>query len=359
MRALERALRETLIDASSDARFNSPKNFKRIEANAQALAKLAHGLEKKNAAPDADPSIQIFSQLFAQEADEAHKMLKIGQRTYARSILRALPGYCIACHTRNATGPQFEGIWDSPEVAQLGSLEKANYLAATRMFDKALDQYEQIISSPKMASTRPFEWEKAVRSALAIAVRVKKDPDRAGAVVDRTLETKGGPFFVREQAIKWKESVKQWKEELPRQPKTEEGLYSEAVRLIAAAKSAQKYPADRSADVIYLRASATLHDLLSAAPGGPRAADALYLAGVSYEVLQGLNFWDLHEFYYLACIKQAPHSEVSRNCFNNLEESVYAGYTGSAGTDLPPELEFKLQELEKLSRPAEAPKRPQ
>ena len=37
MRNLEVSLQELLVDVSSDERFNSPKNFKRIESNAQKL----------------------------------------------------------------------------------------------------------------------------------------------------------------------------------------------------------------------------------------------------------------------------------------------------------------------------------
>lgn len=371
MKELEVTLQSLIADVTSDEKFSSPQNFKRIQKSAESLAKLAHDLNgKKVKALDhddgsgrdvADPSLKIIASLFADEASRAQKMLVYGNRSYARDLLRAMPGYCIACHSRNSAGPQFSSGWADPGPSSktgqgMSTLEKANFLAATRRFDQALDQYGQLVSSPVLPATSPFEWERAVRSSLAISIRVKRDPERAMAVVNEVLNAKKAPYFLKEQAQRWKESLIAWKAETPREAGTEEGLYTETVRLIAEAKSLQKYPADRSADVVFLRASASAHDLLSRATKGKRLADGLYLAGLTYEVLQGQNFWDLHQLYFLACIQEAPHTTLARQCFKHYEESVYSGYTGSAGTHIPAAIALKIQELDELSAPTAAQK---
>ena len=140
-----------------------------------------------------------------------------------------------------------------------------------------------------------------------------------------------------------------WKNEIPRQAITEEGLYSEALRLTAEAHRLQKYPLDRSADVIYLRASAALHHLLQVAPEGRHAGEAFLLAGLCYEVLKPLNLEELHEIYYEACIKKVPHSATAELCYHRYEESIYMGFTGSGGTDIPQDVKEKLGKLENLA----------
>jgi len=352
MRDLESTLQDLLVDLNSDERFNSPKNFKRIEKNAEKFAKLAKELKsRKGASPDADPSIPIIASQFAEDANHAYKALAFGHRSYARDTLKSMTGYCIACHTRTGGGPSFQSLTMSPAAEALKGLDRADYYASVRQFDRALEEYERIISEPSNPSEKSYEWERAVRSGLAVAVRVKKDPERALAIVERVLAAPKAALFVKEQAVQWKESLKAWKAEPSALPQTEEGYYARAMRLIAEAKTKQEYPMDRSADMLYLRASAAVHDLMSFAPNGIHATDALYLAGICYEVLNDLNLWDAHEFYYLACVLKSPHTERSRQCFKRYQESVFAGYTGSGGTHLPSEISERLRQLETLSDP--------
>ncbi len=356
MKGLQKALQELLVDLSSDKRFEDPRNFKRIEQNALLLSKLAHDLKPSDPAapaaksPDSDPTIPIISSQFDQEAQHAYKNLKNGHRSYARGVLRSMTSYCIACHTRSGAPSLTPSVTDSALQALSGN-EKAEFFAATRQFDRSLEEYERVIGDSKNAQTRPFEWEEAVRTGLAIAVRVKKDPDRALGIAEKVNSTPKAPFFLKEQATQWAKSIKDWKAEPSTKAMTEEGFYAKAVKLMAEAKSLQKYPADRSADVLYLRASAAVHDLMSFAPNGKHATEALYLAGLSYEVLDGLMLWDLHESYYVSCIKRAPHTEIARQCFRHYEQSVYDGYTGSGGMDIPLEVRLRLEDLDRLSKP--------
>jgi hypothetical protein len=352
MRVLEKTMGEILTDVSNDTRFASASGKKRIDRNAQKLAKIAKELKKKAAtAPDQDPSILIFADRFAEDASHAALTFHQGQRSYARTVLRSLTNYCVACHTRTNSGPTFAGYSTDSLASSLKGVEKANYFAAIRQFESAQSEYEKIVANASIAKDRPIEWESAVRAGLAIAVRVRKNPDEALKIVDLVLGTPKSSYFLKEQAAAWKKSILKWKAEIPITPKNEEAYHSEAVRLMAEAKSAQAYPADRSADVLYLRAGAAAHDLLSYAPDGIYAADGFYLAGLSYEVLQNSGLWDVHEFYYLACIYRAPHTEKARVCFRNYEESVYAGYTGSGGTFLPARVQERIDSLAELSKP--------
>ena len=342
MAELYQTLSDLLPDLVSHERFYDQKNYAKIQKNAEKLTDLSHLI-----APDADPSIGYISNMFEDESKRAVAELKRGNRTYARNILQNVTGYCIACHSRNNTGPQFPLLKLNESIKKLSRFEKAEFFAATRQYDQALEEYQAVLADPKLAQTRPIEWERAARNALAVGIRVKNNADTAMIIADRVMSTPTAPLFLRENATAWKKNIEKWKTEPARKIETTEGLYAEANRLIAAALEAQQYPADRSGDVFYLRASATLHDLLGRAPKGKHAAEALLLSGIAYEALRDMGLWSLHEFQYKGCILAAPHTDVAKNCYTRLEESIYAGYSGSGGVSIPADVLRELKELKK------------
>jgi hypothetical protein len=346
MQELYQTLAGLTADVTSDARFEARANRGRIDSSARKLMDLAHDLTRKGmAAPDSDPSIKLLAGAFQEQTRMAYIALKQGNRDYARGLLSGISGYCIACHTRNSAGPSFGSLPLAPDTRATGLTDQGRFFAATRQFDRAFAAFSQVVSDPVAPVTRSLDWTRSLRYALAIAVRVKRDPDVALALVDQVLAAKNAPFFVKQDAKLWRASIELWKKELPRRIESEEGLYLEAQRLTAAAREAQKYPSDRSADVIYLRASAVLHELLQTAPEGRYTNQALLLAGVCYEVLAPASLEDLHELYYEACVKRASGTPIADACYQRYEQSVYLGYTGSAGTDLPAEVRQKLERL--------------
>ncbi|MBC7385133.1 MAG: hypothetical protein H7301_03095 [Cryobacterium sp.] len=350
MRSLEATLNKVLVDTSSDSRFNDRKKFKSIERNASQLAKLAHSLfEKPGQSPDQDMSQALIGKDFATEADYAASTLKAGHREYARVILNSIAGFCIACHTRTAIGPQFASSKVAPEVEALPPLAKGNYFVATRNFDRALAEYQKITQDSDQAIADPFAYERALRAGLSVAVRVKKNPDLGLRLVESVIVNSKSPYYMKAQALEWKKSLLEWKAEKTFDSKDPGKIFEEANRLVMKARAIQKFPADPSADLVYLRASGLLHEFLSSAPTGLIASNAYYLAGISYDVLKDYGTRDFSEFYYRSCISTSPYTEISKDCYRRYEESVYLGYTGSGGTYIPPEIRARLNRYEKLS----------
>lgn len=350
MQSLYKTLSDVLTDVTSNRRFNDPENKLRIQMETDELARLAHDLNRKNMVrADADPTVEMVAEMLGSETKRAASELKRGHRTYARSILLSVPSYCIACHTRNSTGVEFAELPIEPSTKSLTPIERGEFYAASRQFDRAQDQFKLIIQDSKFAAVDVFDWQKAVHHSLAIAVRVKQDPSQAKEIVQAILKTPNAPFFMKQDAKSWLASINEWQQESPRHAASEEGLYSEAVRLLARARETQKYPMDRTADIFYLRASAATHDLLQVAPNGPHSSEAFLLAGLSYEVLNPVNLENLHELYYGACIRKAPHSPTAEICFQRLEQDITQDYTGSIGVDIPEDVRQSLENLQRLA----------
>ncbi len=365
MQKIYQTTTDLLIDTSSDARFNQPSNFKRIEKNVQTLATLAHeismsslkedGGKKEMVSPDLDPSVPIIASLFEEQSKRAYDAYKSGHRAYSRNVIRTITGYCIACHTRSASGPDFSKIPTRPEVEKFSHIEKALFFIATRRFDPALEELNKIIIDQSIVKNNPLEWEKAIRYSLALSVRYYNDPKKSLGLIKNVIANETAPIFIREDAELWKKSLEEWANEGTRKLTTEDGYYAEAMRLVTKAKDAQRFPADRAGDIYYYRLTTIVHEMLKNFPEGSHTSEALLLLGLSYESLKDLNLWNLHEMYYESCIRKTPHSEVARSCYRHYEQTIYVGFSGSGGFSVPDDIKAKLKELSKLSGPSDKP----
>lgn len=351
MQELAGVLNDLLPEIS---RSNVPASDNLVK-NAKRFSELVHSLDVQPGGmsllpPDSDPTLTLVQNAFEKETKRAYRAIKEGHVDYGKAILRTATGYCVACHSRNSNGPDFPTFQLSPKADTLTSFEKAQLLAATRQYDGAIDTFAALARDAAYAKARPLEWNRAVKHALNLAVRVKEDPDRALAILSGVPSAVAAQFMMQDMA-QWKKSLEAWKKEKDSALNSEAALYRKAKKLIDQARSMQQFPIDRSADVLYLRASALLHNQLKRAPQGPLAAEALYLLGKSYEVFGDLQNERWHELFYEACIRNRPHSPVALSCYEAYESSLYFGYTGSGGTALPDDVQTSLAELKTQASP--------
>lgn len=352
MKKLYKTLSEVLTNSSSAERFSDKSNRSQIEDQLKTLSSLAHTVnDKKFAGDKVDPTLTILSGYLSEETNSAYSAFKNGKYEYARGIVRSLPSTCIACHSRNNLGPQFEKLDLEPSDKLLKPIELAEFYAGTRQFDRAEKSFLSIIENAETASNDPYAWEHAIKQSLAIAIRVKKDIPLAKKIIDTALTQKKAAYTTRADLTQWKKSIDKWAKEPKVSVKTEKGLYNEGMRLISEAHQLQKFPVDHSADMLYLRASSVYYDLIQAAPNGKHVSEALMMQGICNEVLSPRGFEDLHRHYYDACIKKTPHSPIAMDCYRRFERSIIHGYTGSAGTAVPEDIKQKLLDLFSLAMP--------
>ncbi len=350
MQKLYLTLSDLLTHSSSEERYSDKNNRSKIEEDLKSLSTLSHSMnDREFKGEKSDPTLGILSGYLREETATAYEAFKTGKTEYSRNIVRALPGTCIACHSRTNQGAQFEKLALEPSAGNLSIVEKAEFYAATRQFDRAEKGFLSIIENEKTATEDPYTWEHAIRQSLTIAIRVKKDPELAKKIIDSALIQKKAAFYVRQDLSQWKKSVDQWLKEPKRTIQSEKGLYAEGARLISDAHKLQKFPMDHSADISYLRASSIYYDLIQIAPNGKYTSEALLMEGICNEVLSPKGFEDLHRLYYESCIRKSPHSGIAMDCYRRYERSTVQGYTGSAGVSLPDDIKQKLLDLFTLS----------
>lgn len=352
MQSLRQLMVSLLPDLTSEKRF--VKNQRQVKKNVQALVRLSGQIHKESSVftqttpgKGMDPSMKVMAALFSDELKRANEELKRNNPRYARSILRTTTQYCMACHTRNEKGPHFQNL-ALPKNSGFSLFEKAQFLGATRQYEAALQAYSQIIKTDSLAKESPFQWEESVYQALIISVRVQQDPKVTLELLDSVMGAKAAFSFLKSDAQKWKIAVNQWKSE---QKPEGEDLLHQAKELIKKGRHFQEYPADRAGLIYYLRASALLHDYLGTSPTDSKvSAEAMFLLGRAYESIKGFRLWTIHELFYASCIYRAPHTEVAKECFDSYEQSISAGYSGSAGTFIPSDVKKTLNKLRILAQ---------
>jgi hypothetical protein len=342
-----------LFDA---AKFSDPKNTPLLKKAIHEASERVNGLDFSRHGDGAsqkqflnDPALAYVGSRLKEQLQAASEAFENRQFEYARYALTQSTTYCISCHTMGQVGNQF------PTSALLSGLSSATpreriaFLAATRQFDAALIEFSSYVNEVKLKGPGFMQTERnPIRVALAVAIRVRNDPSEGLALLNKISTLPGLSTETTETIAAWRKSLNAWINETPTPEHLQPNL-EEADRVIARARAAQRYPFDERADIEFLRATAILHGILRSSPAESVRAQVFWRLGDSYQVLQELGLWGLHEFYFESCVRAEPHSKVAEKCYASYEESVSDGFTGSAGKKLPAPIASHLQELKGLA----------
>lgn len=343
---------ETVLDlqeyAASPGPLRDPKNYDEIVKLIDRLAGIAHVIPQVMGTQR--PGLTAIATIYSEYLADLKSGLKTGNPIYLRNQIRTAAGFCFECHTSGTDREGFEDPGKRVEALKLRPFQKAEFLTATRQFDKALAIYKELLSREPTNAATSTELAHAVRNALILAVRVKQDPKLAQEILDRVEARKDLSGFFRGQLGAWKKDVSEWKTERPLGAEVPAVSWLEkARRLVDRARKLQAYPADHAGDVSYLRAIASTHQALARKADDALRAEAFQILGAAHAVLEDPLLWNLDEYYLEACIKAAPHTPTARSCFDRWMQETTFGYTGSAGTNLPGEEGQKLEALRQLA----------
>lgn len=337
-------LPEVAMPTPTDAAARTARD-ERLRQHARALAGLAHGMATSRRLPDSDPTVPLLSAKLETSVAELTK--RDGERL--RDAAFVVAATCIGCHTRTDRGAPRPRASLAPVDSKLPAWLRADVLSATRRFQEARAAYRAAVADERLAEQEPLLWERAVKRALVLDVRVARDPQAALALVERVLATPAGqPLW--QDAVGWRGSLRRWAAEKPK-PDSLAELEAQAQRLLDEAAGLERTPDGSGADVLYLRATAALHELLAREPPPPVRAQALAGLGLAYEKLKDVDIWALYATYDEACIEATPHSLLAGECFERLERALKEDYLGNSGGALPADIAEKVTRLRALAAP--------
>ncbi|MGZ3775242.1 MAG: hypothetical protein ACXVCY_03780 [Pseudobdellovibrionaceae bacterium] len=350
MQIMKSTLTDLLPYASNSEAFNAPQNAMKIQDYLQKLTNGAktltqfHGQLKNTQ----DPTVGFVAQSFESNMASIQESISKGRRDYARFLILNTMSYCIECHTRTNSGPQFFGSETNKATLSLDPVERVEYYISTRQFKDALKTIEDTLKQNK--DTSLFANEKLIRYGITLTVKYFQDPAAALKLLKLASSTATIPFFLKRDIKSWEGSLNDWKKEKSSSSSNVNSKIELAKNFISKAENVDsKLNSLHAGDVLLLRANAILTGLFNETLTTAQKTRVLFLIGESYRLLPEHLFWTLHESYYEACIRTSPHTIQAERCYDAFEDSVLQGYTGSAGTYIPESTQKQLNELKKLA----------
>ena len=223
--------------------------------------------------------------------------------------LRELTRYCVACHTKTASGSSHFSQSMAQATNGLNDIEKGQFYMAIRQFEKALIHLETGLTNRDWAQKNPRDWNKAAMQMLIVTVRVHDNPNLTLEMISRLFDTKAYPRQLAAAARVWRKDAKAWAEKGKKQASLD-GLAD----LLKQAKEKDSQ-LEYSGLILNLRAQARLSRYLEA--GGLSAKSeqsVLYFSGVLTKRLERLNFSGFAQSYFKACLEIDPTSQWGQLC---------------------------------------------
>lgn len=349
MQNMAKDVRELIPYLYDREAFHSPKNRDVIAATLKDWSEHAHKITPKMGEQllGDDPLVAFSLQNLESDLKRSYQAFELSQLEYSRSVAKSSLNHCFRCHSLTQIGSTAH--WELQNISQLNlsPTERADLLVASRKYDQALQYMEQLIGSDEFVQTHPFDYEAILRRYLALIIRAENNPSRALLEMDKVASRPDLPHYILEQVQGWRVSLQGWIREGKKNPHKMSPV-AHAQEHINEASRLQQFPQDHAGDVEYLRATALLHDSLKKHLKPAEEAQALYLLGRAYEVLDELGSWNLHETYFESCVRKAPKTSFAKLCYARLEASVFQGYSGSSGTHIPAYERDKLKTLKDM-----------
>jgi hypothetical protein len=339
------AMRFLLPLSIDDERFSDPAQRKQILAALELLERSSGRLESHGRRLEAP-----FSHLSRSLAVQSRDILERYQEGYtheARFLILELTETCVACHSRlpsEADPVRSRGFVEQSEVASLPLDERAKLEYATRQFDRALATYESLFASPK-ASPTDLDLTGHLDDYLELCIRVKGDYARPKRTFTLFAQRSDLTPTLRSEVEHWIESLDELEKRTP-----DPDPVAFARTLVEEAQDTKRFRDERDALVNYVAASGILHRYVTGHAGTDgKVAEAYYLLGL-IETKIGRSFWlSQAEAMLETSIRLAPGTPTAQRAFALLEDFLVAGYTGSDGTHVPPDIQARLDALQKIA----------
>lgn len=334
---------------ASEIAFTDKKNETKIS---QALKNLEQYFENLKHHPEVSTTgFSINRQTMLNQIRETNRIFNGPKKSFARHKLNSSLGLCISCHEQLPKTCQLKVLNDAePTHQKIDSFEKADFLFTTRKFDDSLKFYNDYIRNFKNNEGDISKLHSALNRKLSYYTRVNCSFENGIKSFKEDLKNQNLPLSIREQIASWEKELakdRPW-EQLSGQNTSEKEMRTFLDKHVI--------PANRNAPIIglfsYLEVndliiSGILYEFLNSHPKSKLVPEVLYWLAKLDKRLNYNIFYSLGDFYLHECMEKYSKTPFAKKCYKEYEEDVIFSYTGSAGTELPPEATKELKELKK------------
>jgi hypothetical protein len=342
------SLMELIPFLADKAAFQDQRNQEHIQKNLRQL---------DDAFKAANHEALLKNELFApslaltrENLSESAQAFEKGKKDFAHWRLKELTAQCLDCHTRLPVGHSSsfqdgqrridEKKVKTPYNLGIAQLIVRLYPEAKSTFTRAVD--DRLLKKQFQDIILPL------KQILLIHTKIQRDPEGMLSVIRHYESRQGFSRQDRDTMKTWKERLEIWN----KSPYKKAHLGSEEeVKKFINERLEPLFKQDvylGKFDVDLLFASGLLSNFFFENPQSALAPDLMLWLGRAEKYLQRENFFGSGDHFLKLCVKRWPASAAAKKCLDEYKESMTFQFTGSRGTDMPPEIQSELKELEAL-----------
>ena len=358
MRQLLEQLSILKKDMVSEDQFTDKKNHIRI---LEALTQFRKTAEKSAHFSSLNTENFRFSrEVLEEQIRETEHLFRSGSKSFARWKLNSVVTMCAQCHAQLPSQKQRFSEFSDPKKFS-SQMDQAEFLFATRAYDKAQEIYERAVEGYPENKLSRDDLERSLERLLTLYARIRRDPQTALQKFRSFEANPKIPTFIRGTLRSWNQQLTSWTQEAPSKTefKSEKGLLEFAQNELSTKTKGGNIGADSPHLVTILRTSGLLYEALWRNQATENLPEFLYLLALSEKAISINFFYSLSSMYLRECIVRGSGKPVARKCFQELEAETLSGYTGSRGTDVPPEVLKELDHYRQLLEPKNPDKLPE
>jgi len=320
--------------------FADKKNDVSIREGLHSLSEISKRLDHSSRLSTA--AFQVSADALQSHLREMSEAFSAGRKEYSRKLLVATLDGCSSCHTQ-VPGRALPGWTFRKEEIKGDDFERAEFLFAVRHYQEALNHYAVFIQKFNPKKDDAERLETALRRELVIYVRVLRDPASGIKTLEPHLKNKSLPKAIRSDLEGWIMGLKKLSkvpapDPLKASAEEVERFTKKTLDPILKKTGVRFQP---ESFVGILAASGLIFDLVNNKPSALTPELLRRLALCDALISQGYYF-SLTDNYLRECIVRFPTSPGAQLCFSDLESSLTAAYTGSAGTNIPQDVKDEI-----------------
>ncbi len=332
---------------ASESRFTDAANAGEISGALGTMTDLSRAVNHEERITQT--GFQVPGALLTRQLEEIEVIFATGNKSYALTSLRSTLGVCMACHTQLPAVST--GFTEANEDKVLEDpFAEAEFLFLIRNFDAALKLYSEAIQGYPRNGAQPRALETALHRQLYYYTRVARDMEGLSATLrnDRGNPQLPAPF--QQQVDGYIAAVDALgNEPYPRFTKQQDtALRSYAQAQIDEEASGGFNLGTPEKVLAWLQFSSVLYEYLDEHPQTPLKPDIYYWLsfGERRYIYSSPHF--LPGLYLKQCVLDYPQSPVAKKCLAEYEEIVTVLFTGSGGTNIPPDVTDELDMMRTL-----------
>lgn len=297
--------------------------------------------------PGFKPSLEAIS----NHLDETILSVEADSFIFAQKRLNVIGALCVTCHSQlpdSVSKNAFKENVKSEKRERFDSdFSYANYLYLVRRFDESKKYFHKVIDEAlaKSQNISNREVVASLRKIISIDTKIKFNYEKASEAIAKWEKDPRFSLNDKKMINRWGASLKKWK-----------GFTPSAIKAITGFIGINLSPLDMKKEIIFtgeeditlLISSGVLLNFLVENPKSEHAPEILYWLSMAEYRMGNSYFFSLGDLYLKDCIRKYPASPYAKKCYQEYADSIEAGYSGSAGTDIPINEKKELIKLKSL-----------